>query len=413
MAQSFASTASAKGAADSETVSPMVYDPVDPACQANPIPYYKALLGGVPIQVERGMPVTLVGRYHQAVEVLRDHRRFSSVVPDVRGAERYPLFGAQNFTFTDPPVHTRLRRLVAASFAPRKIEVQEAQVRASLARLYDEMEAQGEIEFVSTFANRLPMMTVGRMLEWPEEDFDFLRGLILYLFEQAKVKPGSPMPPEVMKEFATQREYFSRMIEQRRQNPGQDVISGIIAAHDNKASLDGEELLGLVTTIVLGGVPTTAELLTFLIYEMLNHPRQLELFNAKPELAAGTVEEVLRFDPPVTMTPRFALQDTEVGGVRIAAGSAVWVVMGAANRDPEQFKDPDAFDITRNPNDHLAFGEGVHHCIGAPTARLQGRVVAETIFSRFPRMRIAPGFVPTYRGTAMSRSMAELRLQLE
>lgn len=287
------------------------------------------------------------------------------------------------------------------------------QIRASLAQLYDELETQGEIEFVSAFANRLPMMTVGKMLEWPEEDFDFLRGLILYLFEQAKVKPGSPMPPAVLREFATQRAYFSRMIEQRRGRPGQDVISGIINAHDEKGAVDGEELLGLVTTIVLGGVPTTAELLTFMIYEMLNRPRQLEMLRNNPSLAAGAVEEVLRFDPPVTMTPRFALTDTEVGGVRIAAGSAVWVVMGAANRDPAQFNDPASFDITRTPNDHLAFGEGVHHCIGAPTARLQGRLVAETIFRRFAHMQVVPGFVPSYRGTAMSRSMAELRLRLK
>jgi cytochrome P450 len=202
------------------------------------------------------------------------------------------------------------------------------------------------------------------------------------------------------------------MIEQRRRHPGPDVISGIIAAHDEKGAVDGEELLGLVTTIVLGGVPTTAELLTFMIYELLNRPGQLEMLKNNPTLAAGAVEEVLRFDPPVTMTPRFALMDTEVGGVPITAGSAVWVVMAAANRDPAQFNDPGSFDITRTPNDHLAFGEGVHHCIGAPTARLQGRLVAETIFHRFPHMRIVPGFVPSYRGTAMSRSMAELRLRL-
>ncbi len=395
-----------------EAAGPLIYDPVDPECQANPVPYYKALLAGAPIQTERGMPVTLVGRYRHAVEVLRDHKRFSSVVPDVRGAERYPLFGAQNFTFTDPPVHTRLRRLVAASFAPRKIEAQQAQIRASLDQLYAELERQGEIEFVSAFANRLPMMTVGRMLEWPERDFDFLRGLILYLFEQAKVKPGSPMPPEVLREFAAQRQYFSRVIEQRRRNPGQDLISGIIAAHDGKGALDSEEMLGLITTVVLGGVPTTAELLTFMVYEMLNDPRQRRMLVERPELAESAVEEVLRCDPPVTMTPRFALTRTEVAGVRIAPGSAVWVVMGAANRDPDQFANPDMLDITRSPNDHLAFGEGIHHCIGAPTARLQGRLVAATIFRRFPRMRIAPGFVPSYRGTAMSRSMAELRLQL-
>jgi cytochrome P450 len=408
----FSVPSSAAGTLNPEALPRSVYDPVDPACQPDPVPYYKALLAAPPVQVERGLLTTLVSRYSQVVEVLRDHKRFSSIVPQGPGTERYPLFGAQNLTFTDPPIHTRLRRLVAPSFAPRKIEAQEHQVRGSLDLLYAEMEGKGEVEFVSEFANRLPMMTVGKMLDWPEEEFDFLRGLVVYLFEQAKLKPGDPMPPEVLKEFATQRDYFSRMIEARRRNPGQDVISSIVSAHDEKGAVDFEELLGLVTTIVLGGVPTTAELLTFLVYEMLNHPAQHELLRSHPDLAAGAVEETLRFDPPVTMTPRFALEDTGIGGVRIPRGSAVWPVMGAANRDPDQFPNPDTYDITRSPNDHLAFGEGVHFCIGNPTARLQGRLVAASIFQRFPRMRIVPGFVPTYRGTAMSRSMAQLRLIL-
>ncbi|MGO9056626.1 MAG: cytochrome P450 [Candidatus Binataceae bacterium] len=408
----FSAGSAATETTNREAVPSSIYDPVDPACQPDPVLYYKALLAAPPVQVDRGLLTTLVSRYAQVVEVLRDHKRFSSIVPQGPGTERYPLFGAQNFTFTDPPVHTRLRRLVAPSFAPRKIEAQEQQVRVSLDQLYAEMESKGEVEFVSEFANRLPMMTVGKMLDWPEGEFDFLRGLVVYLFEQAKLKPGEPMPPAILKEFALQRDYFSRMIEARRRHPGQDVISSIVSAHDEKGAVSFEELLGLVTTIVLGGVPTTAELLTFLVYEMLNHPDQLELLLSNPDLAAGAVEETLRFDPPVTMTPRFALVDTEIGGVRIPAGTAVWPVMGAANRDPEQFKDPDIYDITRAPNDHLAFGEGVHFCIGNPTARLQGRLVAASIFHRFPRMRIVSGFIPTYRGTAMSRSMAQLRLQL-
>ncbi len=269
-------------ATDQETALRLVYDPVDPACQANPVPYYQALLAGPPLQVDKGLLTTLVGRYRQVVEVLRDHKRFSSVVPDVRGTERYPLFGSQNFTFTDAPVHTRLRRLVASGFAPKKIEAQEVHVRASLDRLYEEMEAKGEIEFVTEFANRLPLMTVGKILEWPDEDFDFLRGLILYLFEQAKVKPGSPMPAEILKEFTTQREYFTAMINKRRQQPGQDLISAIISARDERGAVDDEELLGLVTTLVLGGVPTTSELLTFMIYELLNDPRQREMLRDNP-----------------------------------------------------------------------------------------------------------------------------------
>jgi cytochrome P450 len=388
----------------------LAFDPVDPICQADPVPYYMALLEAPPVQFDRGLLTTVISRYSQALEVLRDHKRFSSLVPDIHGTERFPRFGAQNFTFTDPPAHTRLRRMVASSFAPRKIEVLAQGVDAAIDRLYDRMEDRGEIEFVSEFSTQLPMMTIGAMLEWPEEDYDFLRGLITYLFEQAKVPPGAPTPPEILKVYATQREYFSAMIEKRRRNPGQDLISAVIAARDEKSTVDDEELLGLVVTVVLGGVPTTSEMLTFMVYELLNHPGQLEALRANPALAAGAVEETLRYDPPVNMTPRFPLEDVEIGGVVIPAGSVVWVVMAAANRDPAVFKDPGKFDIRRDPNDHLAFGEGVHFCIGAPTARLQGRKVASTIFGRFPRMRIAPGFIPTHRGTAMSRGMADLRL---
>src|SRR5208282_1638955 len=232
----FSAGSAATETTNREAVPSSIYDPVDPACQPDPVPYYKALLAAPPVQVDRGLLTTLASRYSQVVEVLRDHKRFSSVVPQGPGTERYPLFGAPNFTFTDPPVHTRLRRLAAPSFAPRKIEAQEQQIRASLERLYAEMEGKGEVDFVSEFSNRLPMMTVGKMLGWPEDEFDFLRGLVVYLFEQAKLKPGDPMPPEVLKEFATQRDYFSRMIEVRRRNPGQDVISSIVSAHDEKGA---------------------------------------------------------------------------------------------------------------------------------------------------------------------------------
>jgi cytochrome P450 len=385
-----------------------------PAYHADPLPYYRALLAGPPVQVRIGTLTTIFSRYADSVAVLRDHQRYSSVITLMPGTESFQFFGdTQLLTFTDPPDHTRLRRLVAPSFAPRKIEEMAPRVRAMVNGLLDRAESKGEIELVSELSKRLPIMFIGEMLGVPEHDFGLIWELTRYLFELGQLEPNAPFPTEILKTFATQRAYFTEMIEQRRRKPGRDLISEVIAAHDDKGAISDEEMLRLILTLVLAGITTTADQITTAIFQLLEHPHQLAELRREPALAASAVEEIMRFDPVVNMTIRIAREDVAFGGVNIAAGTPVYVVIGAANRDPAQFADPDRFDIRRDPNDHLSFGEGIHFCLGAAPARLQTRLVVTAMLERYPRLHLSPQCTPAYRGTPMSRGISELRLLLD
>jgi cytochrome P450 len=392
------------------------FNATNPTYHADPLPYYRALLAGPPVQVRIGTLTTIFSRYVDCAAVLRDHQRFSSVIALMPGTEPFQFFGdTQLLTFTDPPAHTRLRRLVAPSFAPRKIEEMAARVQRMVERLLDRAEAKGtgEMEMVSELSNRLPIMFIGEMLGVPEEDFDLIFELTRYLFEMARIEPDAPFPDAILKTFAAQRAYFTAMIEKRRRHPGQDLISEVIAAHDDKGAISDEEMMRLILTLVLAGITTTADQLTTAIFQLLQHPAQLAELKREPSLMESAIEEIMRLDPVVNLTIRIAAADVDFGGVHIPSGTPVYVVIGAANRDPAKFADPDRFDIRRDPNDHLSFGEGIHFCLGAAPARLQTRIAIGAMLQRYPRLRLNPDFMPTYRGTPMSRGIPELRLLID
>ena len=390
------------------------FSATNPGYHADPLPWYRALLAGPPVQVKIGTLTTVFSRYADCVAVLRDHQRFSSVIPLMPGTEGFQFFGdTQLLTFTDPPAHTRLRRLVAPSFAPRKIEEMAPRVRVMVDGLLDRAGAKNEIELFSELSSRLPIMFIGEMLGVPERDFDLIFELTRYLFKLGAIEPNAPFPAEILQTFTRQRAYFSELIDQRRRHRGQDLISEVIAAHDDKGAISDEEMLRLILTLVLAGITTTADQITSAIFQLLEHPGQLAELRREPAFLASAVEEIMRYDPVVNMTIRIATEDTDFGGVRVPRGTPVYAVIGAANRDPAKFDNPDRFDIRREPNDHLSFGEGIHFCLGAAPARLQTRVVVGAMLERFPRLRLSPAHKPAYRGTPMSRGIQELRLLID
>ncbi len=391
------------------------FDPGDPGFHANPSLYYRALLSDVPIQVRMGTLSTVVSRYADALTVLRDAKRFSSVIPLQPGTERFHMFGdVKNPLWTDPPEHTRFRRLTAASFAPRKMAALEPRVRAMVDRLLDRIAGRSEIELVAEFSKRLPLYFITDLLDVPESDFDILVPLVEFSFVMNQLKPGAPLPPDFLDYGAKIRAYFGNLMDQRRRRPGDDLVSNAVAAHDVEAKISDDELFSLVMVVVLGAVPTTADMISATVYNLLANPEQLQLVKSNPALAAGAVEEALRCDPPVHTTIRFSTEDCEIRGVRIAARSPVYVLMGAANRDPAQFPDPDRFDITRDPNDHLSFGDGIHICIGAASARIQGRLAIDMLLERFPRLRLAdPDWRPVFKGSSMARGLTALPVRVD
>ncbi len=381
------------------------YDSSDPAVGANLLPYYKSLLAAPPIIVQRrGIPWAIISRYRDCVEVLRDHKRFSSVNPNLPGTEDFDAFrGVPVMTFVDPPVHTRLRRVAAPSLAVRRIYDMEPQLRAICGRILDSWAGRREVDVVSALAVELPVRVFGFLLDIPERDYELVRSI------------GAPGKTLYTEDFlASRHNYITELVKRRRaQSGGQDLISLAIAAHEAGEKINELELFGMVMVLVTGGISTTADSISGALYQMISRPQLLEQLRANPALAPNLVEENLRYDGPVQTLFRVTTEDVEVGGMKIPARTPVYVVTGAANRDPAVFSNPDAFDIMRDPNDHLGFGEGVHFCIGAAPARLQGKIAIQMMLERFPRPRIAEGWRPQYTVQAFGRGLATLPLRID
>jgi pimeloyl-[acyl-carrier protein] synthase len=381
------------------------YDSSDPAVGSDPIPYYRSLLASPPITVERrGIQWGIVSRYNDCVEVLRDHKHYSSVNPNLPGTEDFDAFrGVPVMTFVDPPIHTRLRRVAAPSMAVRRIYDMEPQYRAICGRILDSWSGQREVDVVRSLAVELPVRVFGHLLDVPERDYDLVRSI------------GAPGQTLYTEDYLSSRHtYITDLVKRRRaQNGGQDLISLAVAAHEAGEKINELELFGMVMVLVTGGISTTADSISGAIYQMVSRPQLLEQLRANPALVPDLIEENLRFDGPVQTLFRVTIEDVEIGGSSIPARTPVYVVTGAANRDPAVFKDPDKFDLTRDPNDHLGFGEGVHFCIGAAPARVQGKIAVQMVLERFPHLGIAQGWRPEYTVQAFGRGLKSLPLSLK
>jgi cytochrome P450 len=393
----------------------LYFNPWDTSFRDNPYPYYKLLLDGSPRKIDLFGPTTLVARYADVTAVLRDHHRFSSVrtiLPELR--DQGPFRGATTMLFADPPAHTRLRRLVSRDFTPRRIREMEPRVREFAAMLLDAVERKGEIEVMADVANVLPVMVIAEMLGVPREHYAQFKHWSDLVVAGGNTIPGQPMPPEVRAAGDSIREYFAREIEMRRRTPGADLVSALVAAHDDNEALDAGELLAFVILLLLAGNETTTNLIGNGMLALGQNPDQMELLRRSPELAARAVEEILRYDGPVQSTTRRALADVEIGGTQIEAGTGCFVILAAANHDPAQFPDPDRFDITREPRDHVAFGEGIHFCLGAPLARLEGAIAIGEMVRRFPGLRLEDPSAPRkHKGTYFLRGLETLAMALE
>jgi cytochrome P450 len=391
------------------------FNPWDAAFRANPYPHYRPLLEGPPRLLSNMVPMALVARYDDVVAVLRDHQHFSSVparTPLIE--ERIAVFGdAPRVVFSDPPVHTRLRRLVSRAFTPRRIGALEPRIREITGRLLDEVEARGRFEVMEDLANPLPVMVIAEMLGVEAERYETFKKWSDTVIEADNTPPGVRLPDSVREAFAAVRSYFGEEIEKRRRRPGDDLVSVLVAARDEAEALTDEELIAFVVLLLLAGNETTTNLIGNGMLALGRHPEQLARLREEPGLMPAAIEEMLRYDGPVQSTVRHPKQNVEVAGVTIAANTFVFVVLAAANRDPAHFKDPDTFDIMRNPDDHVAFGEGIHFCLGAPLARLEGAIAIGSALDRFPRLRLAnPQANPGYKGSYFLRGLAALEMAI-
>jgi len=254
---------------------------------------------------------------------------------------------------------------------------------------------------------------IAEMLGVPPEDYLTFKQWSDRVIESDNTPPGMPLPETVKNAFFSLREYFISEIEKRRHSPGQDLVSVLVASRDEAEALTEEELITFVVLLLLAGNETTTNLIGNGMLALGRNGGQMEKLMREPRLVAGAIEEMLRYDCPVQSTARYPKVDVTVDGVELKANTITFVVVAAANRDPEQFPDPDTFDITREPNEHLAFGEGIHYCLGAPLARMEGAIAIGAALARFPGLHLLnPDQQFAYKGSYFLRGLAELPMAL-
>jgi cytochrome P450 len=389
------------------------FNPFDPDFRANPYPHFPALLDGPPRQLDLFMPTTLIARYDDVVAVLHDHERFTVRRPEIPFRQRIdPFGGAPTILTADPPVHSRLRRLVSKAFTPRRVRELEPRVREITNDLLSRATDSTEFEAMAALANPLPVIVIAELLGVSPDDhaqFKQWSNDMINSFGQENIVSGPP--PEGIAARNELRRYLADAIKQRSANPADDLISALITARDESDALSEDELLAFVVLLLLAGNETTTNLIGNGLLALCNHPDQQQRLRENRELIPKAIEEMLRYDPPVQMTVRIPYEPVNVGGTDIPPGSLAFIVLAAANRDPAHFPNPERFDVARDPNEHVAFGEGIHFCLGAPLARLEGAIAIESMLDKFLHLQLAnPQAKLEYRGSMALRGLSELRL---
>jgi cytochrome P450 len=389
------------------------FNPFDPDFRANPYPHFPALLDGPPRQLNLMMPTTLIARYDDVVAVLHDHDGFTVRRPEIPGRQRIdPFGGAPTILTADPPIHSRLRKLVSKAFTPRRVRELEPRVREITADLLSQANNSSEIEAMAALANPLPVIVIAEMLGVSAGDhaqFKQWSNDLISSFGQESITSG-PSAAGIAARNAL-RGYLAEAIKQRSADPAEDLISALVTARDESDALSEDELLAFVVLLLLAGNETTTNLIGNGLLALCRHPEQQQRLRANRDLIPSAIEEMLRFDPPVQMTLRVPTAATNVSGTDIPAGSLCFILLAAANRDPGHFPQPENFDVARDPNEHVAFGEGIHFCLGAPLARLEGAIAMELMLEKFPRLQLAnPQAKLEYRGSMALRGLSELRL---
>ncbi|MFI2186422.1 cytochrome P450 [Streptomyces sioyaensis] len=343
--------------------------------------------GLLKVQMAYGEPAWLVTRYAEARFVLGD-QRFSRALGAVHDEPRQSEGRRDSGILgMDPPDHTRLRTLVAKAFTVRQVEKLRPQVRQLAQELLDELEAAGPpADLVDRYALPIPVAVICRMLGVPAEDRPRFR-----VWSDAALSTSSLTAAEFDANLEELRAYMGQLIEEHRQAPQDDLMTALIDARDVGDRLSELELVDLCVGILVAGHETTATQIPNFVLALLDHPGQLALLREQPQLIGNAVEELLRFVPLGSGAgqPRYATEDVEVGGTLVQAGTPVLIAMGAANRDALRFEAPGTLDISRPANQHLGFGHGVHHCLGAPLARLELQEALGALLARFPGLQLA------------------------
>jgi cytochrome P450 len=373
-----------------------MFEVADPAFIADPYPSFAALRERGPVHWHPGLRM-YVAVGHAACDTLLRDRRLGRLWRDREPVEMFPAFNLLHRTSmleSEPPNHTRLRRLVAGAFGRGHVE----RMRPWVQRLADDLVADlaaeiaddGPADLLATVAEPLPVEVIAELLGVPPADRGLLRpwsNTIVKMYEYGLPEERQRAAEAAAAAFVG---YLRELVEERRRRPREaDLVSDLVAASDGRDSLSADEIVGTCVLLLMAGHEATVNVVGNGALALLRHPEQWRRVVADPELVAPCAEEMIRYDSSLQIFERTATQDVELAGVTVRTGEKVAALLGAANRDPEVFSAPDAFDATRTPNPHLGFGAGIHFCLGAPLARVEVQAVVAALRSRLPDLVLA------------------------
>jgi cytochrome P450 len=405
------------------TAEPPIFNPLEPGFAANPYPQYRLLLERNPVQ-ETPFGPWMLFRYHDCSRFLRDPKLSvedrSVAGSNPRAELRDQIFGerarrgTRSILNIDPPDHTRIRGIVQKVFTPRAVDGLAPLVQQMVDDALDAVVARGDsMEVIGDLAFPLPFQVISEMLGMPDADRDELRGWAHTLTLGLEPVLARLHVDDILEASDRMTEHVLEAIAWKRTHPADDLLSALIDAEHEGERLTADELVDQVVLLFVAGHETTVNLIGNGTLGLLRDRAQLERWQADPSIAAQAVDELLRYDPPVQFSRRVTTEDVEVGDRTIAAGTFLFLVLGAANRDPAHWGvDADLLDITRaGAAQHLAFGSGIHHCLGAALARLEGRIALGSLIARFPQIELAAG-EPRWNGRLTLRGLDELPVAL-
>ena len=369
-----------------------------PAFKANPYPFYARLRAEAPmhrVTLPDGQTAWLITRYDDVAAALKDERlakdKLKALTPGQVAKQPWvpamfkPL--ERNMLDLDPPDHTRLRGLVHKAFTPGLVEQMRPRIEALCGALLDAVQARGRMDLIHDYALPVPTTIIAEMLGVPPADRHNFHRWSRTMLSSTATAWGKLWAIPAAVRFVR---YLRNLIRARRAGPRDDLLSALVRAEVAGEKLSEDELLAMAFLLLVAGHETTVNLIGNGTLALLEHPDQLRRLRDDPGIIRPAVEELLRYYSPVeTATERYAREDVTVAGVTIPQGSLVFPVIASANRDDRQFADPDRLDLGREPNRHLAFGQGIHFCLGAPLARLEGQIAISTLLRRLPELRLA------------------------
>jgi pimeloyl-[acyl-carrier protein] synthase len=360
----------------------------------NPYALYKELRENDPVHLAQITPTRqwFVTRYEDVVFVLKDQRfgrEYARIAPpgfEMQVAEEWkPLVNLQRhwMLFRDPPHHTRLRSLVNTAFTPKTVARLRPHIEDIANDLILRLQEKSSIDVISDYAFPLPVIVIAEMLGVPPEDREQFREWSNLIAKSLDVSVDLKTAGQASQVAIELTEYFRDLVQERKKNPRQDMISDLIAAEEQGDKLSEDELLATCILLLVAGHETTVNLIGNAVLLLTEHPEAKRQLRAQPGLIETAVEEFLRYESPVQMTARIAFEDVELNGRLIRKGDQVTTALGSANRDPEVFSNPDVLDLGRTPNRHLSFATGIHYCVGAPLARLEAAIAIQALLGAF------------------------------